>query len=178
MLWCCWLVGRKGIRPVKKLTAGVLAWLSVWSEVQTCIWPSWCHCHSLSVASVKYRLVLPLWHRPTWVVPDRGPLNWCVCVCVCSVNTSITQWLTDNHYWTGFLLHYFLSNNMQPLTWLLAPGTLLDATDNISAAVCAAWAICFQSSEFILKLTYWLNWHVVASLICKSKCLWLMHLVA
>jgi len=29
----------KGIRPVKKLSGGVLAWLSVWSEVQTCIWP-------------------------------------------------------------------------------------------------------------------------------------------
>jgi len=24
----------------KKLIGGVLAWLSVWSEVQTCIWPS------------------------------------------------------------------------------------------------------------------------------------------
>jgi len=24
----------------KKLTGGVLAWLSVWSEVQTCTWPS------------------------------------------------------------------------------------------------------------------------------------------
>ena len=33
----------------------VLAWLSVWREVQTCIWPSWCHCHSLSLASVKSR---------------------------------------------------------------------------------------------------------------------------
>jgi len=32
--------GRKGIRPVKKLSGGVLAWLSVWSEVQTCICPS------------------------------------------------------------------------------------------------------------------------------------------
>ena len=32
------LVGRQeGIRLVKKLTGGVLAWLSVWSEVQTCI---------------------------------------------------------------------------------------------------------------------------------------------
>ena len=36
----CWLGGRKGIRPVKKQSGGVLAWLSVWSEVQTCIWPS------------------------------------------------------------------------------------------------------------------------------------------
>ena len=40
VLWRCWLGGRKGIRPVKKLSGGVLAWLSVWSEVHTC----WCHC--------------------------------------------------------------------------------------------------------------------------------------
>jgi len=27
VLWRCWLGGRKGIRPVKKLSGGVLAWL-------------------------------------------------------------------------------------------------------------------------------------------------------
>ena len=75
VLWRCWLGGRKGIRPVKKLSGGVLAWLSVWSEVQTCIWPSWCHCHSLSLASVKSRSVLPFWYRLTRVVPEKGPLN-------------------------------------------------------------------------------------------------------
>ena len=84
VLWHCWLGGRKGIRPVKKMSGGVLVWLSVWSEVQTCIWPSWCHCHSLSLASVKSRLVSPFWYRLTRVVPDKGPLNVCVCVCVCS----------------------------------------------------------------------------------------------
>ena len=83
VLWRCWLGGRKGIWPVKKLSGGVLAWLSAWSEVQTCICPSWCHCHSLSLASVKSRLVLPLWCRLTRVVLDKGPLNGCVCVCVC-----------------------------------------------------------------------------------------------
>ena len=82
VLWRCWLGGRKGIRPVKKLSGGVLMWLSVWSEVQTCIWSSWCHCHSLSLALVKSRLVLPFWYRLTRVVPDKGPLNVCVCVCV------------------------------------------------------------------------------------------------
>ena len=75
----CWLGGRKGIRLVKKLSGGVLVWLSVWSEVQTCIWPSWCHCHSLSLASVKSRLVLPFWYRLTQVVLDKGPLNGCMC---------------------------------------------------------------------------------------------------
>ena len=67
--WRCWLGGRKGIRSVKKLSGGVLAWLSVWSEVQTCIWSSGFHCHSLSLASVKSRLVLPFWYWLTRVVP-------------------------------------------------------------------------------------------------------------
>ena len=82
VLWCCWLGGRKGIRPVKNLSGGVLEWLFVWSEMQTCIWPSWCHCHSLSLASVKSRLVLPFWYRLTRVVPEKRLLNGCVCVCV------------------------------------------------------------------------------------------------
>ena len=35
------LVGRQEGHPAcKKLSGGMLAWLSVWSEVQTCIWPS------------------------------------------------------------------------------------------------------------------------------------------
>ena len=78
------LVGRQEGHPAcKKMSGGLLAWLSVWSKVQTCMWPSWCHCHSLSLASVKSRLVLPFWYRLTRVVPEKGPLNVCVCVCVC-----------------------------------------------------------------------------------------------
>jgi len=35
------LVGRREGHPAcKKLSGGVLVWLSAWSEVQTCIWPS------------------------------------------------------------------------------------------------------------------------------------------
>jgi len=35
------LVGQQEGHPAcKKLSGGVLVWLSVWSEVQTCIWPS------------------------------------------------------------------------------------------------------------------------------------------
>ena len=32
--------GQEGHTACKKLSSGVLAWLSVCSEVQTCIWPS------------------------------------------------------------------------------------------------------------------------------------------
>jgi len=35
------LVGQQDGHPAcKKLSGGLLAWLSVWSKVQTCIWPS------------------------------------------------------------------------------------------------------------------------------------------
>jgi len=88
VLWRCWLGGRKGIRPVKNWVVRCSAWLSVWSEVQTCICSSWCHCHSLSLASVKSRLVLPFWYRLNWAVPEKWPLNGCVCVCIL-LNTTI-----------------------------------------------------------------------------------------
>jgi len=61
------------------LSGGVLAWLSVWSEVQTCMaqlipLPLTVSCFS------KIQISLPFWYRPTRVVPDKGPLNGCVCV--------------------------------------------------------------------------------------------------
>ena len=55
-------------------------------SVLWCCWSGWCHCHSLSLASVKSRLVLPFWYRLTRVVPEIGPLNGCVCVCVYSLS--------------------------------------------------------------------------------------------
>jgi len=50
------LGGRKGIWPVKNWVVGY--WYAVWGKVQICIWPSWCHCYWLSLASVKSRLVM------------------------------------------------------------------------------------------------------------------------
>jgi len=43
------LVGLHKEHPVcKKLSDELLAWLSLWSEVQMiCIWSSWCHCHPI-----------------------------------------------------------------------------------------------------------------------------------
>ena len=95
VLWHCWLGSRKGIRPVKN-SGGVLAWLSVWREVQTCIWPSWCHCHSLSLASVKSRLVLPFWYWLNRVVQEKGLLTGCVCLWLITASGSrITESETE-----------------------------------------------------------------------------------
>jgi len=39
------LVGwQEGHPACKKQSGGVLVWLSVWSKVQTCIWPTATHC--------------------------------------------------------------------------------------------------------------------------------------
>ena len=70
MLWQCWLGGRKGIRPVKTEWWG--------TGVVICL-ERGADCHSLSLASVKSRLVLPFWYRLTQVVLDKGLLNG-VCV--------------------------------------------------------------------------------------------------
>jgi len=59
--------------------------LSVWSDVQTCIWPSWCHCHPLSFScfskstQIGFTFLVPA-HLGS---PGKGLLNGCVYVCVC-----------------------------------------------------------------------------------------------
>ena len=57
----------------------MLAWLSVWSEVQMiCISSSWCHCHLVISCFIKIRLVWPSWCRLTQVVLEKRPLKRCL----------------------------------------------------------------------------------------------------
>ena len=93
------LVGwQQGHPACIKLSGGVL----VWSDMQNCIWPSWCHCYSLSLASVKSKLVLPFWYRLTQVVPDKRPLNGCVCVVSCYL--LLLLWLNNFSWdWIAFI---------------------------------------------------------------------------
>jgi len=86
--------------------------LSVWSKVQTCIWPSWRHCHSLSFASVKSRLVLPFWYRLTWVVLEKGPLIVCVCVRACvseCVHACVCVLMSNVIFFFDLLFIFFFS---------------------------------------------------------------------
>ena len=108
------LVGwQEGHPACKKLSSGVLAWLSVWREVQTCIWPSGFHCDSLSLASVKSRLVLSFWYRLTWVVPDKGPLNRCVCVCLGHITAYVTlhNLMAQDHFMVCFTISLYKCDN-------------------------------------------------------------------
>ena len=86
------LVGRQVGHPACKKTgqwgAGVVICL-VWG-VHTCIRPSWCHCHSLSLASVKSRLgftFLVLADPGSPGVTRTKAVKWvCVCVSVSSMD--------------------------------------------------------------------------------------------
>jgi len=63
----------------KKMSDEVLAWVSVWSEVQMmCIWSSWCHCHYSFLASLKFRMVEPFWCWLTQVVLEKRYLIRCL----------------------------------------------------------------------------------------------------
>ena len=73
-----WAAGRASGLLKKLSGAGVVICLERGADLHM---PSWCHCHSLSLASVKSRLVLPFWYWPTRVVLEKGPLNGCVIGC-------------------------------------------------------------------------------------------------
>ena len=72
--WAAWRAS-----GLKKLSGVVLAWLSVWSEVQMiCIWSSWCHYHPIISCSSRNQNGLPLWCSLTQLVLEKGrPLNKC-----------------------------------------------------------------------------------------------------
>jgi len=77
------LVGRQEGHPAcKKLSGGVLAWLSVWSKVQL-------HMAQLMPLPLTVSCFSKIQIGFTFLVqahlgsPGKGPLNGCVCVCVC-----------------------------------------------------------------------------------------------
>jgi len=62
------------------MSGGVLAWLSVCSELQIiCIWFNWCH---LNISCfIKIQTGLSFWCQLTQVVLDKRPLNGCSLTC-------------------------------------------------------------------------------------------------
>jgi len=86
----CWLCVRKTIRPVKNLSDEVLAWSSLWSEMQMiCIWSSDATATLSSLVSLKSRLVSPFWCWLTQVFPGKQAITgvfhqWQYNTCCCT----------------------------------------------------------------------------------------------
>ena len=73
------LLGRQEGHPACKKTewwgAGMVICLELDADLHMAQWMP------RPLATLKSRLVLHFWYRLTRVVPEKEPLNWCVCVC-------------------------------------------------------------------------------------------------
>ena len=47
----------------------------------------------------KIQIGLPFWYWLTWVVPDKGPLNECVCACVTAAQNTQSARQTIDYNW-------------------------------------------------------------------------------
>jgi len=101
--------GRKSIRTVKNW----VAWLSVWSEVQTCIRPSWCQCHSMSQCGFTFLVPAHLGS------PGKRAIKW-VRVCVCP-HITVNPWKvlneTNGDYSSGRLYTVQLNKILEAHFW-------------------------------------------------------------
>ena len=121
VLWRCWLGSMKGIRPVKTewWGAGVVICLERGAGLHTARQmplPLTVSC------SVKSRLVLSIWCWLTRVVPDKGPLNGCVCVWLLCVMRHLAGQIVLRHRWHSAVLNIIISTAKLKMayscTWL------------------------------------------------------------
>ena len=113
-----------------------VAWLSALSEVQTCIWPSGCHCHSLCFSKIQTGF--------TFLVPvhlgspgKRAIKRMCVCFIVLP---RVHQTDNKNNYYTRLkalcpgLPRWAGTRKVEPIWILLKQETV--SGSGVSWAVC------------------------------------------
>jgi len=118
--------------------------------VQNCIRPSWCHWHSLSLASVKSRLFLAFCYRLTWVVPEKRPLNGGVngVVLIWHMLTATTTLRSFNGLFprTAWLSQYQKGKTSLDLNEARDDGGFLGCSG-------MSWTICKQSAPCSIQIT-------------------------
>jgi len=95
VLWCCWVCGRKGVRPVKNMVDGGGGHWLVQMEWRPA---GWSVCLSLLIFPCTIKSEVLFWHRLTWWSRKKGRKTvvvywntymWTFCSC-CVVNVSDT----------------------------------------------------------------------------------------
>ena len=122
MLWRCWLGGRKGIWPVKKPSGGCRCGYLSGARCRLAYGPADATATHCLLLQQKSRLVLPLWYRLTWVVPEKGPLNRGVCVQVSMYVSQESSWI----FQTKISTVVFFTGQMPPQM----PNWQCQVTDN------------------------------------------------
>ena len=138
---------QKGHPACKKLSGGMLAWLSLQGKVQICIWPSWCHCHSLSLAPVNpdwFTFLVPVHPDSPRQSPGSRKMVVVVLVYVGFVENCIFKHIT----------------NIFPVTSSASPRWLLETPRSSSAKNLNPVRQLFNTSELsfhdYFQLTAWL----------------------
>jgi len=163
VLWRCWLGGRKGIRTVKKLSGGVLVWLSVWSEVQTCIRPSCMMPLPLTVSCFSKIQIGFIYLVPAHpVVPDKGQLNGCVFVCYLLIKQTKLSLLSKRLELTSSVI-IRSEGKRSALYWSIIVVLLLINVDVqkdccINSACAFTTELLFWRIEKIVRLIFGHNW--------------------
>ena len=166
------LVGQQeGHLACKKLSGGVLAWLSVWSDM-----------HRLAYgpgdATATHKIGLPFWYWLTRVDPDKGLLDMCACVClVYRITCSLPQ-CTYNATWTATQQLSCLdvrtptcgrsllesSTSVHPFS-ISTRSTIPVRRPKHSTCLCRwnAWCRCLLVCKFVRLSTVWQTWncHIV-----------------
>jgi len=82
VLWCCWLGGRKGIRPVTNWVVWCWHGYLCGARCRLAYGPADATATHCLLLQWNPDWFLPFLYRLTRVVLEKGPLNGCVCVCV------------------------------------------------------------------------------------------------
>ena len=142
----------------------MLAWLSLWGEVQICIWPSWCYCHSLSLAAVN-----PDWFYLSgtgWMGCPRQSPGVCkmvvvVVVAVVSVYLHFLLWIASHFVVrTAFLLYsvftelsYYQQSKGVSTVFQQMPTSIYDGSFSL---VCYPLSIfVFSFLEYVFNVNCW-----------------------
>jgi len=157
---------QEGHPACKKLSGGVLTTWCVWGEVQICIWPSWCHCHTLSLAPINpdwfYLFCTSLPGSPRHSPGGRETVV-VVVVAVVVVYFRIEYLVSSLHNLSIFLWSFnfwIVFYTAQCMNMLLSQTYLL-----------ASFAFSFTNAQYFwLYSIYWSNRHVGS--LCLTKIYW------
>ena len=102
----------------------------------------------LSLASVKSRLTLHFWYRLTREVPEKKPLNVCVCVCV---SENITYSYDEGGQQTCPGWNFFSANprDLSSCLWPVSPRRPTSISDTSASVPALSRSPVYTSTTYV-----------------------------
>jgi len=156
------LVGHhKEYLACKKLSDDMLAWISVWSEVQViCIWSSWCHCHPIICCFIKIQIgltfLVPAYPR----CPGKEAIKWTVCRRIQYLLQSVIRHASQKYcmpyQWLDFELEvcdvdllFRSTEDCKRSAVIKGSATNTNHDEHVSWSRLHSWSVCIFQCHFI-----------------------------